>query len=61
MRKTSSQTPQEFLRKIDDQRLRIPVARFTAVYESARFGNSVEDASRLPELYAEVAAATRDR
>jgi hypothetical protein len=61
MRKGTSQTPQEFLRKIDDQRLRQPVARFTEVYESARFGNSVEDASRLPELYAEVAAATRDR
>jgi protein-glutamine gamma-glutamyltransferase len=61
MRKATSQTPQEFLRKIDDQRLREPVARFTEVYESARFGNSVEDASRLPELYAEVTAATRDR
>jgi hypothetical protein len=61
VRKGTSQTPQEFLTKIDDQRLRIPVARFTEVYESARFGNSVEDASRLPELYAEVNAATRDR
>lgn len=61
MRKATSQTPQEFLRKIDDQRLREPVARFTEVYESARFGNSVEDASRLPELYAEVTAVTRDR
>ena len=61
VRKGTAQTPQEFLRKIDDQRLRQPVARFTEVYECARFGNSVEDASRLPELYAEVAAATRDR
>lgn len=61
VRKATSQTPQEFLRKIPDQRLREPVARFTEVYESARFGNSVEDASRLPDLYAEVAAATRDR
>ena len=61
VRKGTSQTPREFLTKIDDQRLREPVARFTAVYESARFGNSVEDASRLPELYAEVAEATRGR
>jgi hypothetical protein len=61
VRRATSQTPQEFLGKIDDQRLREPVARFTRVYESARFGNSVEDASRLPELYAEVTAATRDR
>lgn len=59
--KTHSQTAGEFLSKIEDQRLREPVARFTAVYESARFGNSPEDASRLPELYQEVAAATRDR
>jgi hypothetical protein len=59
MQKPKAQTPQEFLRKIDDTRLREPVARFTAVYESARFGNSPEDAQRLPELYEEVEAATR--
>jgi len=35
------------------------VARFTDVYESARFGNSREDARRLPELYEEVLTATR--
>lgn len=54
-----AETPQEFVRKIEDNRLREPVARFTAVYESARFGNSPEDAQRLPELYEEVEAATR--
>lgn len=54
-----AQTPQEFLRKIRNERLREPVARFTAVYESARFGNSAEDAQRLPELYEEVLTATR--
>jgi len=59
MQKPETQTPQEFVRKIADQRLREPVARFTAVYESARFGNSGEDAQRLPELYEEVEAATR--
>ena len=59
MQKPETQTPQEFVRKITDQRLREPVARFTAVYESARFGNSGEDAQRLPELYEDVEAATR--
>jgi protein-glutamine gamma-glutamyltransferase len=59
MPKPQAQTPQEFVRKIGDARLRAPVARFTAVYESARFGNSAEDAQRLPELYEEVESATR--
>jgi hypothetical protein len=59
MQKPETQTPQEFVRKIADQRLREPVAQFTAVYESARFGNSGEDAQRLPELYEKVEAATR--
>jgi hypothetical protein len=49
------------VRKIEDQRLREPVARFTAVYEAARFGNSAQDASRLPELYEEVEWASRGR
>jgi len=57
--KTETQTAQEFVRKIEIERLREPVARFTSVYESARFGNSSEDAQRLPELYEEVEAATR--
>jgi hypothetical protein len=56
-----AQTPQEFAKKIEDVRLRVPVARFTEVYESARFGNSVDDAHRLPELYDEVELAVRDR
>ena len=61
MLKSSSQTPQEFVRKIDDARLREPVAHFTEVYESARFGNSADDARRLPKLYEEVDSATRNR
>jgi len=61
MKKPAAQTPQEFVRKIEDTRLRVPVARFTEVYESARFGNSVDDAQRLPELYEEVELATRGR
>jgi transglutaminase-like putative cysteine protease len=57
MQKAHTQTPQEFVQKIEDDRLRVPVARFTDVYESARFGNSAEDALRLPDLYEEVEAA----
>lgn len=57
--KPGTQTPQEFVRVIEDARLREPVSRFTNVYESARFGNSADDARRLPELYEEVLAATR--
>jgi transglutaminase-like putative cysteine protease len=59
MEKTEAETPHEFLRKIEDNRLRPPVAQFTSVYESARFGNSAEDARQLPRLFEEVAAAMR--
>ena len=61
VQKPPAQTPQEFVKKIEDSRLREPVARFTEVYESARFGNSADDAQRLPELYEEVELATRNR
>jgi protein-glutamine gamma-glutamyltransferase len=59
LRKAAAQTAQEFARKIKDERLREPVTRFTAAYESARFGNSGFDAQRLPELFEEVELATR--
>src|SRR5579864_1676250 len=59
MQKNETETPQEFLRKIEDNRLRLPVAQFTNVYESARFGNSADDARQLPRLFEEVAAAMR--
>jgi hypothetical protein len=61
VKKPAAQTAQEFVKKIEDSRLREPVARFTEVYESARFGNSIDDAQRLPELYEEVELATRTR
>lgn len=61
VKKSRAQTAQEFARQIEDVHLRQPVARFTDVYESARFGNCAEDARRLAELYEEVEAATRDR
>jgi len=61
LEKPAAQTPQEFVKQIEDNRLREPVARFTTVYESARFGNSGDDAQRLPELFEEVELATRTR
>jgi transglutaminase-like putative cysteine protease len=59
--KSPEQTAGEYASRIEDTRLREPVGRFTEVYESARFGNSVQDASRLPELYLEVETAARNR
>ncbi len=59
--KPAAETPTEFVRKIEDARLRGPVARFTEVYESARFGNSSDDAQKLPELYDEVELAAKGR
>ncbi len=39
--------------------MRDRVARFTRHYEHARFGNSVEDAKQLPELFEEIVAGDR--
>ncbi len=57
--KAPPQTAQEFVRVIVDERLRARVERFTDAYESARFGDSAEDALLLPELYEEVELATK--
>jgi transglutaminase-like putative cysteine protease len=57
--KSRTQTAQEFVLIIEDEQLRTRVGRFTDAYESARFGNSSEDALRLPELYEEVELAMR--
>lgn len=59
--RSAAQTPQEFVNKITDEKLRQPVSRFTDIYESARFGNSAQDAQRLPELYEEVETATKNK
>jgi len=59
VKKTAAQTPKEFVKKIDDEILRASVERFTDAYEGARFGNSSQDAQRLPELYEEVELTTR--
>ena len=61
LEKSPAQTPQEFVQKIENQKLRHPVARFTDTYESARFGNSAQDAQRLPELYDEVETAMKSK
>ena len=52
--KSPAQTPFEFAASIEDERLRNSVERFTERYENARFGNSAEEASKLPELYEEI-------
>jgi hypothetical protein len=57
MQRLPGNTPQEFVKKIEDPRLRARVAQFTLAYESARFGDSADDAQRLPELYEEVVSA----
>jgi protein-glutamine gamma-glutamyltransferase len=59
VKRTPAQTPGEFLNKIENARLRRPLAQFTQAYESARFGDSAEDACRLPELFEEVESAAR--
>lgn len=59
VQKPPAQTPHEFVRQIDNEPLRTRVAQFTDAYEAARFGNSSEEARRLPELCEEVELATR--
>jgi len=57
--KPPAQTPEEFLTCIQDDATRVSVAKFTQHYESARFGESAEDARRLPELYEEISTTVR--
>jgi hypothetical protein len=59
VKKSTAQTAQEFVRVIEDERLRTKVGQFTEAYESARFGNSGDDAQRLPELFEAVESATK--
>jgi protein-glutamine gamma-glutamyltransferase len=58
VRKSGTQTAREFIGVIEDERLRTRVGQFTDAYESARFGNSSEDALRLPKLFEAVELAT---
>jgi hypothetical protein len=57
--KTSAQTPNEFLLRIEDPSVRERVERFTRAYEAARFGASPDEARRLPELYEEITTVDR--
>lgn len=52
--KNPAQTPEEFASIIVDPAIRKRVIGFTEHYERARFGNSAEDASQLPELFQEI-------
>jgi transglutaminase-like putative cysteine protease len=54
IRKAAAQTPVEFASSIADPRVRQDMVVFTRHYERARFAASVEDAEKLPELYAEM-------
>jgi len=61
LHKSTSQTPREFVRIIEDEQLRVRIGKFTEAYESARFGDSSEDARRLPELYEEMIVAAKSK
>jgi len=58
-RKSPAQTPHDFVAAIQEPVLQKKVAMFTRAYESARFGQSVDDARTLPELFEEIAARER--
>jgi protein-glutamine gamma-glutamyltransferase len=58
-KKSAVQTPEEFLTRIEDPAMRAHVEQFTRAYEAARFGESREQAKRLPELYEELTTANR--
>jgi len=53
-RKKPTQSPQEFLREIDDPKVRRGVESFTDAYERARFGGEAAEAEKLPEKYREL-------
>jgi protein-glutamine gamma-glutamyltransferase len=55
--KSPSQTPHDFVAAIQEATLQKKVASFTRAYESARFGQSVDDAQCLPELFEEITVA----
>ena len=59
LRKSPAQTPREFSESLSGSPVEGPMTRFTENYERARFGNSPQDARRLPELFEEVSTASR--
>ena len=58
-RKAPSQTPRDFVVAIQEPSLQQGVAAFTRAYESARFGQSIDDARALPELLEEIRVPKR--
>jgi hypothetical protein len=56
-RKSPSETPLDFVAAIQEAALQKKVARFTRAYESARFGQSADDAQSLPELFRDITAS----
>jgi transglutaminase-like putative cysteine protease len=52
--KRPTESPEEFVAKIQNASLRQGVAKFTEHYERARFGNSADDAVKLPQIYEEL-------
>ena len=58
-RKSPSQTPSDFVAAIREPALQTRVAAFTRAYESARFGESLDDAQLLPKLFEEITAAEK--
>jgi transglutaminase-like putative cysteine protease len=58
-KKSPAQSAQEFARSIQDPELREKILGFTKRYESARFGESVEDAGALPGLYRAIVTTAR--
>lgn len=53
------QTPKEFLTRIEDPAMRKKVEGFTRAYEAARFGDSLDEAKKLPELYEEITSSAQ--
>jgi hypothetical protein len=55
-RKSPSQTPVDFVAAVQETGLQKKVAAFTRAYESARYGNSADDAQSLPELFNDISS-----
>ena len=60
IRKLSTHTPQEFLKAMPNSPVRERVESFTFHYERARFGDSAEDAEKLPGLYRELELVSKE-
>jgi transglutaminase-like putative cysteine protease len=60
-RKLPSQTPLDFVAAIQEATLQKKVARFTRAYESARFGQSADDAQSLPQLFNDITAGDKTK